>query len=286
MNKKANVIGLALIAALASSGTLAQMGSAPLGQMPGASPPMPVAVSPRGAPLVVSPLGAAVANPTAAPRATPGVMPVAGASVPSGNPGVDPNAEQTNVLRDISTKKAQLELLRVQSEIEKLIKPQQDAAKKDESVSLQKALEAAQKENSSKAAVAVAGPAVDPGPPVLLLATFGSPDNASSSYAELKVGDMIVYAKVGDRLSSGDYVKAINFDSIELSKVKKPTLAKRNKLVYINSGDTAAAYSSRGRSGAVTEGGSASSASSAPSASVSSTQPMSPGSLPPMPMAR
>ena len=230
MSKKANVIAIALLATMANSGVLAQMipqagGSfAPAPQ--GAQPAMPQAVAPAMPP----------AAPPGMPAATSAADPAAMAA----------GSRQANTLRQISEKKAELELLRIQGDIDKIRKPQEDAVKKQEAMDLQKELDAARKDQVK---IAASAPIEDPGPPVNLLATFGSPGHPSASYAELKVGDLLVHAKVGDRLPSGHYVKAINFDYIELSKVQKPTASKRNKVIYITATDTANVYGSRGRSG-------------------------------------
>ena len=148
---------------------------------------------------------------------------------------------QRNILKEISAKKAELELLKIEADLKKYKQPDQEAVKKEESVNIAAALEQAKKEQSQAAPV-------EPQIPVTLLATFGMPEVPGASYAELKVGDLLVNAKVGDRLPSGHYVKAINFNSIEISKSKK---AKKTETLFISASDTASVYSSRGKSGAV-----------------------------------
>ena len=246
MKKNTSIIAIALLATMSSLGSSAQ--TQPGGNI---QPGMPQAVSPPGpsAPAVVNSGGGvgSVATDTT--------------SLPSG-------ARQANTLRQISEKKAELELLRIQGDIDKMRKPQEEATKKQESMDLQKELDAARKDQAKPISVS----AEESGPTVSLLATFGSPGQPSASYAELKVGDLLVHAKVGDRLPSGHYVKEINFDHIEVSKVQKATASKRNKVIYITASDTASVYGSRGRSGetlAPTGGGSSAS---------------NPTSLPPMPM--
>jgi len=219
MGKNKKVIGLSVLAAaIASSLVFAQTG--------GPSMPTPVILGQNGMPAPAMPAPAMPA-PASAPVAAP---------VEAGS------GAQANTLRLISEKKAQLELLKIQAEIDKITKPQADAAKKEEAASLQAAFEQARKEKES----AQASAAFEQGPSVTVLSIYGMPDVAGARFAEMKVGEMLVHAKVGDRLPSGHYVKAILFDSVEISKSKT---AKRGEVVYISPTEAASVYGSRAKSG-------------------------------------
>lgn len=231
MGKNAKVIGLSVLAAaIGSSLVFAQSGgpSMPAPVMPGQnSMPSPIMAPP------------AMPVPVAAPVAVQ-------APVPSvGNVVASDVGTQANTLKLISEKKAQLELLKIQAEIDKFLKPQADAAKKEEAASLQAALEQAKKEQSSTVS-AQPTVAVEQGPSVTVLSTYGMPDVANARFAEMKVGEMLVHAKVGERLPSGHYVKSISFDSVEISKSKT---AKRGEVIYISPSDAASVYGSRAKSG-------------------------------------
>lgn len=250
------ITALASVAMMITTGVGAQVNGA---SNPGGSPAMPRAVSPQ--PMAVGPL---MASPPSSQQ-----------GVPLGNAEAD--ARQKNTLRSITEKKAELELLKIQSDIDKFKKPQEDAAKKEEASNLQAALDQAKKEQAASPQSRDAPVAVDPGPPVLLLATFGSPELPSLGYAEFKVGDLLVHAKVGDRLPSGHYLKAVHFDSVEVSKSKT---AKTGKVIYISPADTASVYGSRAKSGVAVEAAAASSAGVHPGIQTL------PNVLPPMPGSR
>jgi hypothetical protein len=229
MGKAVRLLGIGAVASaaiLVMTGVGAQVGVSL--NAAGSNPGMPQAVSPK---IAMQPMGAQTAT---APQGAPSTI-------------SDSDMRQKNTLRTITEKKAELELLKIQADIDKFKKPQEDAAKKEEGASLQAALEQAKKEQSASAPAPVA---VDPGPTVLLLATFGSPELPSMGYAEFKVGDLLVHAKVGDRLPSGHYLKAVHFDSVEISKAKK---AKSGKVIYISPADTVSVYGSRAKSGASLE---------------------------------
>ena len=245
MSKDNKIIGMAVVAAcLASAWASAQPA------MPGFAAPAPGA----GALPVTQP-----AMPTqATPQAAPPAAPASGGAVEIGN-------NQRNILRMISEKKAELDLLKLQAEIDKFKKPQEDAPKRDDVPKIATALEQAKKEQAQAPAM------VDQGPTVTLLATYGMPEVPGSSFAELKVGDLLVNAKVGDRLPSGHYVTAIHFDSVELSKNAK---AKKGSMLFISATDTASVYASRPKSGQAAAAGE--SAAAAKTAAV-------PMNLPPMP---
>ena len=228
MGKNKKVIGLSVLAAaIASSLVFAQTG--------GPSMPTPVILGQNGMPAPAMPAPAMPAPAMPAPASAPASAPVA-APVEAGS------GAQANTLRLISEKKAQLELLKIQAEIDKITKPQADAAKKEEAASLQAAFEQARKEKES----AQASAAFEQGPSVTVLSIYGMPDVAGARFAEMKVGEMLVHAKVGDRLPSGHYVKAILFDSVEISKSKT---AKRGEVVYISPTEAASVYGSRAKSG-------------------------------------
>lgn len=169
--------------------------------------------------------------------------PVVAAPAPSASTNMpvqhaDDGNVQRNILKRISEKRAERDLLVLEAEVEKLRKSSSsDGAKSDAGVMA--ALDQAKRDQGQNT--------VDQGPAVTLLATYGMPDVPGASYAEFKVGDLLVNAKVGDRLPSGHYVKAVNFDSVELSKSKT---AKKGQAVYITASDTASVYASRSRSGA------------------------------------
>lgn len=230
MGKNTKVIGLGVLAAaIGSSLVFAQTSGMPAPLMPGQNS--------MQAPVVVQP---SMPVPVAAPVMTPvQVSAQSGAQV-----GVVDGA-QANTLRLISEKKAQLELLKIQAEIDKFLKPQADAVKKEEAASLQAALDQAKKEQSSTAS-SQPSTVVEQGPTVMVLSTYGMPDVAGARFAEMKVGEMLVHAKVGERLPSGHYVKSISFDSVEISKSKT---AKRGDVVYISPSDAASVYGSRAKSG-------------------------------------
>ena len=250
MSKNAQWMGLTLACALASSAAWAQTPkmAAPAGGAPGAVQ--------ASAPVVQA---AVIQAPQAQtpPMASPASQPTAAADGGS--------FSRRETMRRINENKARLELLKSQSDLDKFEKGSSgEGSRKDDASGLQAALEQVKKEQAPSAPVA----AIEQGPSVSLLSTFSMVSTPQGGYAELKVGDLVVHKKVGDRLPSGDYVRAINFDSIEVSKSKT---AKKTRTIYITASDTASVYASRGRSGQSIE--------AAPA-------PASPSGLPPMPGSR
>lgn len=270
MNKKVKWIGMSMLAASLAAGLAGGASWAQVGMVPQGKPAMPKPVAGVSTPVMeTAPVASTPmmgSSPTMPQSVTPLMAEVPPTTAPVAMGAIE---RQTNALREISAGKAELELLRVQAEIDKFKKTKgEDVPKKDEvSSSLQLALEAAKRDQIASS------PVVDAGPPVTLLATFSTPDQPKSGYAELKVGDLLVHAKVGDRLPSGHYVKAINFDSVELSKSKK---AVRGKVQYISPTDTASVYGSRARSGVSVDGAS----------TATTGVGQSPSGLPPIPTGR
>jgi hypothetical protein len=259
MSKKKNMMGLTIIASLVSSMAFAQM---PPGQ---AAPAMPAA----GGKLSASPFAAA----PQVQQVAPGVAVLS--SAPSGADSSSPAPSMSHgaKLQRINELKAELDLQKVQAELDKFKQSKDGQAsaggEAGAGVNIQAALDQAKKEMAAPATASFSSaPVVDQGPAVTLLSTFSMVDSPTGGHAELKVGDLLVHAKVGDRLPSGDYVKAIGFDSIEVSKSKK---SRKGRTIYISASDTATVYGGRARSGQSAE----------PAAGPAM---MSPSGLPPMPI--
>jgi hypothetical protein len=249
MSKNAQWMGLTLACALVSSTALAQ----------GLGNP---AVAPQ-ATLKATQAAVAASSSTLVPAAAANV--IGESSAPS----------HVDTYRKINENRARLELLKSQAELDKFDKASDSGSgsgsTKDDASGLQAALEQAKKEQAAPIGASVVS-VVEQAPSVTLLSTLSMVSSPSSGYAEVKVGDLLVHAQVGDRLPSGDYVRAIDFDSIKLAKSKK---SKKTRTVYISATDTASVYGSRGRSGQVLEPASGAQSSMA-----------SPSGLPPMPGSR
>ena len=214
----------------------------------------------------------------AAPLAAPASTIFGAAAAPSDQAGGS-LASHRALLGQINETKARMDLRKTQAALEKMDgessgAPVGDAAKKADSGNVLAALEQAKKEQMSPQGSSMS--MAEEAPPITLLATFAM-EGARNSYAEVKVGDLIVRPRVGERLPSGEYVRGIDFDYIEVSKSLK---AKKIKRVYISASEAAAVYGGLGRSGQSFEAGAA--ASSSPSAGSFGA----PSGLPPMAQGR
>lgn len=170
----------------------------------------------------------------AAPAATPGIpvlqaAPVAPATASTSDAGSDSANSARLTLKQVNEKRAQLALIEADAAIRKLTQPMEDASRKDAQVQEQMKMEALRKERSSAAERVQMNT-------VFLLATYGMSNKMN---AEVKVGDLRLNVKNGDRLPSGHYVKEIRDDSIVISKNPK---AKGGEVVYISSAEAASAY--------------------------------------------
>lgn len=249
MRNKKTLAGLATLAALLSSAAFAQ---APSAQMP---------------------QRAALGAPSAAPAPSSSST-VFGAPAAQAETAVSALASHRALLGQINETKAKIDLRKVQGDLEKLEggggSGSGEPSKKEDAGNVLAALEQAKKEQMSPQLSPMA--AVEQAPPITLLATFAM-EGARNSYAEVKVGDLIVRPRVGERLPSGEYVRAIDFDYIEVSKLAK---SKKTKRVYISASEAAAVYGGLGRSGQSFEA--SSSVGSAPAGGSFG----SPSGLPPM----
>lgn len=246
MSNKKTLAGLATLAALLSSAAFAQPPSAQMPQR------------------------AALGAPSAAPAAAATTF---GASAAPAEQASSPLVSHRALLGQINETKAKIDLRKVQGDLEKLEggggSGSGDSSKKEDAGNVLAALEQAKKEQMSPQLSPMA--AVEQAPPITLLATFAM-EGARNSYAEVKVGDLIVRPRVGERLPSGEYVRAIDFDYIEVSKLAK---SKKTKRVYISASEAAAVYGGLGRSGQSFEA-------SSPAGSPAGGSFGSPSGLPPM----
>lgn len=235
MRNKKTLAGLATLAALLSSAAFAQAPSAQMPQRAATAAP------------AAAPVAGAAATVFSAPSAVQATL---------AEPPASPLASHRALLGQINETKAKIDLRKVQGDLEKLEggsgSNSASPSKKEDAGNVLAALEQAKKEQLSPQLNLGSAAAVEQAPPITLLATFAM-EGVRNSYAEVKVGDLIVRPRVGERLPSGEYVRAIDFDYIEVSKLAK---SKKTKRVYISASEAAAVYGGLGRSGQSFDAGS------------------------------
>ncbi len=243
----------------------AQLGTAPVG----------VQAQPNVGNLAVPNVGTSAApNMQAMPMGAPAMVvpaPVANVPVPAmpqmgGSTMGSPDLGQT--LKIINERRAQIELLKLEAELIKAREPlmemmqkqqeskksgAEDEAKKNELAKIKAEADAAAVKAVSGAVVGAVGTvtAAVMEPSISVLSIYGLENNLM---ATVKVDDMVLNVKKGDKLPAGYMVKEINFENVDIVKEvrsgKKKKELKQESL-YVSGSDAAAIYAARGKSGTV-----------------------------------